>query len=135
VSTTEELASALRQVLERRPDVRFALLFGSTLTRGPERARDVDVAVSFTEPKPLLLLGRLEGDLERAAGREIDVVDIDRATTLLRWEVARGGQVLVCRDRDELTEFRARASLEYLDIQPHRERQARGLRRALGLPP
>lgn len=121
------------RVLEREPALQFALLFGSAATRGPEAARDFDVAVSFDRTSSLLALGRLEGDLERVARRSVDLVDLDGATTLLRHEVARDGQVLLCRNEDALRSFRARAALEYFDLEPHRRRQAEGLRRALGV--
>lgn len=129
--TVEEIRNTLEGPLAGDAGVRFALLFGSVVTDDPTRARDVDVAVSFAEPRSLLELGRLEGVLEQALGREVDVVDLDQASTLLRWEVARDAQVIHCRERDALVDFRARAALDYFDLEPYRTRQADGLRRAL----
>ncbi len=129
---TADIEAKLREVLAGWPAVRFALLFGSVVRRSPESARDVDVAVSFAGPQSWLELGRLESELERSIGRAVDLVDLDQATTLLRWEVARDGRVLCSRDELALLEFRARAPLEYFDLKPHLERQGRGLRRALG---
>jgi predicted nucleotidyltransferase len=128
---TAAIEVGLRRVLARWPGVRFACLFGSSVTRGPELARDVDVAVCFRTSPSLLELGGLEGELEREIGRTVDVVDLDQATTLLRWEVARTGLALCSSDPVALLEFRARAPIEYFDLLPYRERAARGLRRAL----
>ncbi|MBK7975679.1 MAG: hypothetical protein IPK07_21160 [Deltaproteobacteria bacterium] len=125
------IEGALRSVLERRADVRFAYLFGSTVTRDPATARDVDVAVSFTVSPSLFAVGELATSLEGVLGREVDVVDLDDATTLLRWEVVRSGRVLMAPDPRALAEFRARVPLEYLELKPHLERQAAGLRRVL----
>jgi len=121
----------LRTVLSRRRDVRFALLFGSAVARGIDAARDLDLAVAFDSPPSLLDLGRLATDLEQAVGKEVDVVELEGATTLLRWEVLRSGRLLVAADPAALQEFRARVPLEYLDLRPHLDRQASGLRRAL----
>jgi hypothetical protein len=70
-------------------------------------------------------------ELKQIVGREIDLVDLDSASTLLRWEVVRTGTVLAARDRYDLVDFRARVPLEYFDLQPFLEREADGLRRAL----
>jgi predicted nucleotidyltransferase len=134
-AATADIEAGLRRVLALRPEVRFACLFGSAVTRGPELARDIDVAASFRTSPSLLELGELEGYLERAIGRTVDLVDLDQATTLLRWEVARTGFALCSPDAVAWLEFRARAPIEYFDLQPYREREARGLRRALGARP
>lgn len=126
-----ELERVLRAALEGRADVRFAYLFGSTVQRGPDRARDVDVAVSFRRPASLFEVGELAASLEAQIGREVDVVDLDEATTLLRWEVVQNGRVVAAPDPRALAEFRAAVPLEYLELKPHLERQAAGLRRAL----
>jgi predicted nucleotidyltransferase len=127
-----DIEAGLRRVLESRSEVRFALLFGSVVARGPDEARDVDVGAAFRAPLSLMELGRLEGDLEREIGRTVDLVDLDQATTLLRWDVARTGRLLCSSDPLALLEFKARVPIEFFDLQPHRERQASGLRRALG---
>ena len=129
--TVEELTGRLITALQGRPEVRLAFLFGSAATRGPNAARDVDVAVAFAQPLSLLQQGALCAQLEQIVGREIDLVDLDSASTLLRWEVVRSGIVLAARDRRDLVDFRARVPLEYFDLQPFLEREADGLRRAL----
>ena len=111
--------------------MRLAFLFGSAATRGPDAARDLDVAVSFAQPLSLLQQCALCAQIEPIVGREIDMVDLDSASTLLRWEVVRSGIVLAARDRRDLVDFRARVPLEYFDLQPFLEREADGLRRAL----
>jgi predicted nucleotidyltransferase len=129
--TVEELTGRLIAALQGRPEVRLAFLFGSAVTRGPDLARDVDVAVAFAQPLSLLQQCALCAQLEQIVGREIDLVDLDGASTLLRWEVVRNGIALAARDRRDLVDFRARVPLEYFDLQPYLEREADGLRRAL----
>jgi predicted nucleotidyltransferase len=127
--TIEELTQELGQAL--RPEVRLALLFGSSVTRGLESAHDIDIAVAFTRSISLMDQCHLGQHLEGIAGREVDLIDLDSASTLLRSEVARHGVVLWTRDRRDLIDFRARAPLEFFDLQPYRDRQAEGLRRVL----
>jgi predicted nucleotidyltransferase len=129
--TLEDLTSRLSRALEARPEVRFAFLFGSSVSKDLDAAKDVDVAVAFTRPPTLLQQGTLAIQLEQVTGREVDLVDLDATSTLLRWEVVRHGIPLLARDPADLVEFRARVPLEYFDLEPFIVREAAGLRRAL----
>jgi uncharacterized protein len=129
--TLEDLASRLTRALEARPEVRLAFLFGSSVLRGVDAAEDIDVAAVFMRPLSLFEQGALATRLEEVAEREVDLVDLDQASTLLRWEVVRAGIPLFARDRAELVEFLARVPIEYFDLEPFLDREAAGLRRAL----
>jgi uncharacterized protein len=128
-----ELLSRLGNALHGRTDIGFAVLFGSALTRSPDLARDVDVACSFSRPLSLLELGGLEGELEQALGQTVDLVDLDSASTLFRWEVLRTGQLILARDRDAWVTFQVRVQFEWDDLRPYFEREVAGLRRRLHL--
>lgn len=130
--TIEDLASRLGSALRGQPEVRLAFLFGSSVTKGLASANDIDVAVAFAHSVSLLEQCELGARLEEIAGREVDLVDLDEASTLLRWEVVRNGVVLWARDQRELADFRARVPLEYFDLHPFLEREAEGLRKVLG---
>lgn len=130
--TLVELEDKLRAALAGRADLRFAILFGSSVSRGPDAARDVDVALAPRVSMSLMELGALAVDLERAIGHDVDVIDLDGASTLLRWEVLRGGRVVHVSDEDALRAFRVYVPLEYADLRPYLELEAEGLRRALG---
>lgn len=91
----------------------------------------MDVAISFARPISLLAQTELAARLEAIVGREIDLVDLDAASTVLRWEVARQGIPIWAKEPGDVVEFRARVPLEYFDLQPFLEREAAGLRRVL----
>jgi predicted nucleotidyltransferase len=74
-------------------DCRLLVLFGSAASRKAERAKDVDLALSFSDlPDPerrLGLIGELQDLLEP---RAVDVVFLHRDTDpVLRFEVFRNG--------------------------------------------
>jgi predicted nucleotidyltransferase len=105
--------------LSAGPPLRLALLFGS-IARGTSHAgSDLDVAILPVDPE-LSLAAEL--DLQRAlstaSGRPVDLVRLDRASSLVRWQVARDGQVLFQAGPFEAARFIARAASEYLDFQP-----------------
>lgn len=106
----------LRQTLEDALDVRLAVLFGSVASGRFRPDSDVDVGVSLRPgANPPAALGVA---LERAVGRPVDLVWLDDAPPLLRFEVARRGIVLVERTSHAWADFRARAMIDWWDWAP-----------------
>jgi predicted nucleotidyltransferase len=111
------LAENLRAVLAHFPAVRLAVLSGSA-ARGTEHAgSDVDVGVLLDHETAELRL-ELEAELGRAAGRDLDLIFLDTAAPLLRFEIARDGVLLAARHRDDWVDFRTRAMLDWWDWEP-----------------
>jgi hypothetical protein len=111
---------AIRTLLADDSRVAYALVFGSHGRGTAHATSDVDVAIGLT-PGVLLdvrVLGTLVSDLERAAGRAVDLVLLDEAPPALAYRVFRDGVVLVERDHRALADRKARAVIEYLDYQP-----------------
>jgi predicted nucleotidyltransferase len=122
----------LRTVLLAGPPLRLAVLFGSAAAQALRSDSDLDIAIL---PEDLnLSLGaelRLQAALARSCGRDVDLVRLDRAPTLVLWEVARYGVPLIEAGPFEFARFRARAASEYLDFAPALERAAALFRRRL----
>ena len=107
---------SLTRVLEQGPRVRLAVLFGSAVKGTGTSDSDVDVGVSLergSDFSPTLGVA-----LERAAGRPVDLVWLDTAPPLIRFEIARNGLVLVQRDPHGWAEFRAHAMIDWWDWAP-----------------
>ena len=68
--TPLELETKLRSSLAGK-DLRFAILFGSSVMRDPDAARDIDIAVSIARPMSLMQQAALEVELERALGKPV----------------------------------------------------------------
>lgn len=84
----------LRRISERLRTVsglRFAAVFGSVAEGRAGTRSDLDVAASFDRGAVPGLddLIALAADLTAVAERDIDLVALDEASTVLRWEVAR----------------------------------------------
>ena len=124
------VTDTLRRHLEETPiPLVCAYLFGS-YARGEQRAgSDVDVAVLFARSGLNTLTGpisTLRGELERAVGRTVDVIDIRRAPVDLTHRILRDGQLLAERDRNERVRFEVQARNEYFDLLPHLQRYRAG---------
>ncbi|HYN22823.1 MAG TPA: nucleotidyltransferase domain-containing protein [Thermoanaerobaculia bacterium] len=125
-----ELAERLRQRAANWPEVRLAVLFGST-ARGDARSKsDIDLGI-LLEPYSPELRFKVEADLGRAAGRPIDVVLLDDAPPLLRFEIAREGVLLFEREDHFWTDFKTKAMIDWWDWAPTHRMIAAGVARRL----
>jgi predicted nucleotidyltransferase len=116
-----DLLDRLRARAAALPEVRLAVLFGS-VARGQERkGSDVDLGLLVDPDTPDARLRALI-ELERAAGREVDLVFLDEAPPLLRFEISRDGVLLRERDEGLWTDFRVKAMLDWWDWAPYAKR-------------
>lgn len=90
----------LRSALRTEPNVRLAVLFGSTSTGADRAESDVDVLVVLDDPS-VSRLAELAERLSRRLGREIQLVRLHDAESsfVLMADVLEHGRVLVDRDR------------------------------------
>lgn len=82
-----EVLARLRQLVAALPGVRLVVLFGSTASGRRRAGSDVDLGVvadgSFGDADEAELARRLA----LAAGTEVDLVRLEAASTVLRWQV------------------------------------------------
>jgi uncharacterized protein len=107
---------SLLQALESWPGLRLAVLFGSAARGESGPDSDLDVGVLFEAGRERT--AGLEVALARAAGRRVDLVCLDAAPPLLRFEVARDGRVLLEGTPHAWADFRARAMTDWWDWAP-----------------
>lgn len=126
----QEPLHLVRAALERAPaHIVAAFVFGSVArgTAGP--SSDVDVAILQArdpEPSYAALPLRLEGDLERALGRRVDLVVLNVAPVDLVHRVLRDGVLVLDRDRSLRIAFEVRARNAYFDLLPILRQYRRG---------
>jgi uncharacterized protein len=132
----DELRARLTAILSASGRLRLALLFGSAAQGRLHAASDLDVAVLSTaggsslpgnDPDDL----SLQSNLTLAAGREVDLVHLDRASTVLKWQIASAALPLYEATPGELARFRAHAASEYADFAPSYQRYGEIFRQRL----
>ncbi len=130
----DPIISAALHVLVAGPSLRLAVLFGSRAAGTARLGSDVDIAILPSDPE-LGLHAELElaAALSSALSAEVDLVRLDHASTLLRWEIARDGVPLVTTDH-EWTRFRATAASDHAEIADGLAHAARLFQRRLVKP-
>lgn len=95
------LLRALRAALRTEPNVRLAVLFGSTATGSDDESSDLDVLVALQD-RDVRRLAELAERLSRALARDVQLVGLSeaQAAPALIVDVLEQGRVLV--DRDDL---------------------------------
>jgi predicted nucleotidyltransferase len=87
------------------PGLALVYLFGSAAGGSARAASDLDVAfLADAAPAPMQRF-RVQEDLARVLGRDVDLVDLRAASTVMRAEVLRTGRVLFERSRPERDRF------------------------------
>lgn len=116
-----EASDDLRSALEADPEIQLAVVFGSAALGALTRRSDLDIGVMGVSASRLAGLAVV---LDRIAGREVDLVPLDTAPPLLRFEIARGGVLLLERSPGLWSDFRARAMVDWWDWAPMARRFA-----------
>lgn len=119
-------------MLEAGPPLRLAVLFGSFAKQRARANSDLDIAI-LPHDESLSLHAELDlaAQLALRTGREVDLVRLDQATMLLRWEVAKDGILLVADPSSEWLRFRVARASEHADMAEALDRAARRFRRRI----
>lgn len=115
-----DLLAQLREALRTEPNVRFALLFGSTARGDDTEESDVDLLVEMRDDSLVRLLD-LALKLEPLLGKEVQVISFDDAQSnpMLLADAAHEGRVIVDREnrwpafRDSRAKFERRANAQF----------------------
>lgn len=118
--SVEVIKQMLADRLARRPEIVFAILYGSA-AKGCA-FRDVDVAVwadevHLAQCNRYTYLFELADELERAILHPIDVRMVNDAPLPFRYTISRGVPIFV-RDDEALADFLSRTWDEYFDFEP-----------------
>jgi predicted nucleotidyltransferase len=87
------------------PDLRWLAVFGSTARGDATRDSDVDVAVLAGAPIATERLRALRSDLEIALGRDVHLIDLRNASTVLRSQVVADAEVLFASGDSDSEQF------------------------------
>jgi len=118
VRELKDMVKRLATLFENEKNILVAYLFGS-YARGYETVQsDVDIAVLLSEvPEKLLeYYLNLERKLAEALEKDVDLVFLNDAPPLLKYQVIKYGRLLFSRNERIRVTFEAKSLSEYLDF-------------------
>jgi len=112
----EKAFAKIDSLLAQNQHVKVAYLFGSCARDDAGPLSDIDIAVLLDgRVSPFDFRLRLAAELAQALGSEhFDLVTLNDAPLLLKYEVVRGGRVIK-EDKNKRVAFETRTLSEYLD--------------------
>ena len=119
--TFNDVQARLAPVWERHPEVRCAYLFGSMASGRAGPGSDVDLAVAADAPLAAQVRHDLQEACAEALGREVDLIDLRRATGLVLKHALRG-ICLFCHDTGTRAAMIRRLIYDQEDMQPIRRK-------------
>lgn len=102
------------------PDLVAVWLFGSEAAGSSRSDSDVDIAVLAARPIASEALYRLKNRLEAELRRDVDLIDLATASTVLTKEVLTGGRRLLVCDPTRADLFEIMTMREYEDLKYRR---------------
>lgn len=107
----------LRQLADGLETLDLAALFGSRAAGRIEPQSDIDLAVLLSD-RSLRSKREVGVALARAFDRQVDVIHLDEAPPLLRFEIAKSGVLVFERRPGAWARERARAMIDWWDWAP-----------------
>lgn len=108
----------------KKLNIKLAYLFGSRAKGLSAEKSDFDIAVLFeknpSDPLALKETALLSQKLTKFFPAKIDIVSLNNAPLLLKYEVVAHGQPLYCEDEAERINFEVLIIKEYIDEEPIR---------------
>lgn len=106
-------AHKISETLSRDPNILFALMFGSYAAGRQKKGSDLDIGIYFEKPLEGLALLHLISTLSDLAGRDVDVVVLNKASAFLRHQVMKHRITLFIKDSVVYTKFREKTISDY----------------------
>jgi len=114
MKSPENIEHAISSICARHQAIIVAYLFGSAV-KGKAEPADIDIAVLLERAhlQSFSILS-LISEFEKALGRPVDVVVLNRASEILKYEVRRSGKLIFERSPDmrKRVEIQGRKSYE-----------------------
>ena len=102
------------------PDVLAVYVFGSAATAELRPDSDLDLAVLCATPVPARQLWSLAQTLAVSAGRDVDLIDLELASTVMRAQVVSTGKRVFCANESACGAFEDRVYSDYARLNEER---------------
>ena len=108
--------SKCKNILKRHENIIFAYIFGSYVQEKLRKDSDIDIAIYLDKKIDAKIYLKLKMDLMEACNREIDLIILNDATPLLKYEIYKSHILLFTNDKQLESNFKVKTLFEYNDI-------------------
>jgi predicted nucleotidyltransferase len=115
-----DLAPALAVLRREAPGIAAVYLFGSSAVGAERPDSDIDLAIYAGKALDRSKLFDLREALAQSLGRDVDLVDLATAPTILQMQVIGEGRLVEARDADAAGFFEVRVMRDYQDLKERR---------------
>jgi len=117
----------LVNIMEKKPYILFAYLFGSHATGSGDKRSDWDIGVYFSKSPDNIsrwYVFELEAELSQNVQAEVQIITLNRLTSpLLGFQIINEGILLIQRDENKRINFENKILRQYHDWQYFLKRQ------------
>lgn len=117
---TQVLQPILERLRQAVPGLMAIYVFGSEARGESSPASDVDIAVLASQPIDAVRRFDLAGDVASRLGRDVDLVDLRSASTVMQAQVMESGERLWVDQSAPVDEFEARILSDYARLNEER---------------
>ena len=128
--TRATLRQAIKGALSGFDDVKVCLLYGSAIQGRLRPDSDLDVAVASDTALNHEQKMVLRSELERATGREVDLLDLQSVSGPILHQALTKGEVVIVRDHLLYAGIMKRMIFNQTDMMPYYHRMLEARRRA-----
>ena len=123
-----KLSELVHRIRAAVPDVRAIYQFGSFNTPAQRQSSDIDLGLLPAQPLPAADCWALGQELALLAGRDVDLLDLRTASTVMRAQVIAYGRRLYCADESECADFEDHVFSSYARLNEERREILRDIR-------
>jgi len=119
----DQLINKIKAALISKPEIVFAYLFGSVAKGTANKLSDIDLAIYLNSSYEHRSSGygyqsELITELSELLNAKVDLVILNKASTMLRYQVIKNGLLLLSRSNAQRRTFHEKAVRDYLDFKP-----------------
>lgn len=111
----------IKNTLIEKVSAYLIIVFGSTVTGKIRKDSDIDIAflsrMSFDEYEVFIIAQELSSSL----GRDVDLVDLSRASTVFKANILGKGKIIYCADEKKKHEYQIRTLKDYCILNEERK--------------
>lgn len=105
-----------KDILMEDEDIIFAYIFGSYSRDSIRRNSDIDIAIYLKDSMDTYEYLDMKMKLSEALKREVDLIILNDATPLLRYEIYKNNILLFTRDKSVESRYKVKTLFEYNDM-------------------